>query len=108
EQLDLVPVPELVDAVGEHRHAPRNALPEPRQSGPARLLHTPLRYHEGTLPIVAAIEENGDAAGGEPAHGLVRIACSCRQAEPEHIHRRAQIFAGETRARANGRVAPVA
>src|SRR5262249_61162403 len=67
-----------------------------------------LANHEGALPVVAAIEHDDDAPDFEPAHRLIRVVGFFRQAEPQHIHWRAEIVGLEPRPRAYGRGPPVA
>src|SRR6516225_8463125 len=86
----------------------RHALPEGRQAGAARFLHSAFADHESALPIVATVDQDCDAACSEAAHGLGGIARFRAQAKPEHIHRGSEIFSGKTGAGANRRMAPVA
>src|SRR5499426_4805134 len=84
-----------------------NAAPERRQSGAFGFLDRALANQEGALPVVAAIEYDDDAPDFEPAHRLIGVVGFFRQAEPQHIHWRAEIVGLEPGARAYGRVPPV-
>src|SRR5262249_1596191 len=108
QQLDLVPVLEVVDPVGEWGHDLRNAAPERRQSGALRFLDPALPNPAGAWPVGAALEYDADAPAFEPAHRLIGVVGFFRQAEPQHIHWRAEIVGLEPGARAYGRVPPVA
>src|SRR5439155_9631144 len=74
QKLDLIPILELTDPVGENWREPRDALPEGRQSSALRLFDRTLANDKRALPVVAAIEHDHDAPGLEPAHGLVGVA----------------------------------
>ena len=67
----------------------------------------PLRDHIGALPIVGAVEHHHHAAGFHMAEGLRGVARAPRDAEPEHVHRRADVLDLEAGARAHRRMPPV-
>jgi hypothetical protein len=108
QQLDLIPVLEVVDPVGEDGRDLRNAAPERRQSGAFDFFGCTLANHEGALPVVAAIEHDDDAPYFESAHRLIGVVGFLRQAEPQHVHRRAEIVGLQSGTRAHSRVPPIA
>jgi hypothetical protein len=60
------------------------------------------------LPVVAAVEQDDHASGLEPTHALSGIIGLLRQAEPQHVHGRADILNAQAGALAHGRVPSVA
>ena len=72
EELDLVPVRELADPVGEQRHECATVCAKAAAGRRAsHRLDGALRDHVAALPVVAAIDQHEDAAGLEHPHGLV-------------------------------------
>ena len=60
------------------------------------------------MPVVAAVDQDDDAPGFEAAHGFAGSLGLLRQAEPQHVHRRAEVLRFKPGALAHGRVPAVA
>src|SRR5258706_4349237 len=91
EKLDLVPARNRVGPPRIKKDRPQR-LAKGIETRRADLLVPALQYHEGALPVVAAIEHDENAPRVEARLRLVGIARLTRQAEPQNIHRRAEVL----------------
>src|SRR5690348_6633707 len=105
QELDILPVLELPDAVANERRKPRNFRAEARNPAPAEFVIATLPDDEGALPIVAAVEHYENMAGIEPAEHLRLVVLSLGKTQPQHVDGSAQIDALETGALADDGVA---
>ena len=91
QQLHVVPRREFVHAVPQKRRKPHDVGAEGIQSARMHLVDAALWNDEGALPVVAAIQHDEDAAGIDVAERLSGIVRCFGQAQPQHVHRRADI-----------------
>ena len=108
EQADVVPALQFADPVGQERRHFHELTAEGFEALRLHALDPALRDDIGALPVVAAIQHDHQSAGFEMAKGVRAVALLARQAEPQHIHRRAIVVALKSRSLAHGRMAPVA
>src|SRR5690348_1321179 len=83
EQLDLVPVIELVDAPAGERRESGDAFAEGCEPLGTDDLRAALGNHEPTLPVSAAIDHDEDVSLVETPHRVGRVGGRPRQREPE-------------------------
>jgi len=107
QQLDLVPSGQRADRVREEGRGSGDVgaeIPEP-----ARLqrFRAPLGEDVSALPIVAAVEQCEQPAGGDHPGRAIVAGARLGQAEPEHVHRRPQILEWKRGAVAQDRATPV-
>ena len=108
QQLDLVPIGQRADAVGERRRGIGDPPAEGVKAFGAHLAGIAFRNHEGALPVFAAMDLHQDAARQEAAHAHALVVGLARQAEPEHVERRPEIDHIQPRAPADHRIPSVA
>ena len=92
QQLEIVDGRELVQPVGDLGRQAGDRGPDLLDALATHPLGRALGDDEGALPVVAAVEHHQDAAGIEAAQHLVRVARLVADAEPQHVHRRADIL----------------
>src|SRR5580658_141879 len=107
EELDLVPVRDLADAVGERRLRARDLLAKGGEAAAPDLLGGALADDEGALPIVVAVEHHQDTPLVEAAKQGFGFTGVPREPHPQHIHGGAQIHHLEAGRRAEGRMTAV-
>src|SRR5262249_35317459 len=91
EQLDLIPLLQLLDATAKKRcHAP-NLLAEGGQPVAPDLLDAAFANHEAALPIVATVEHDHNPAVDNAPEHLPFIFGAPRDAKPQYVHGRAQV-----------------
>ncbi len=73
----------------------------------AHLLGRALRDHQPALPMLAAIDAHEQGAGREAARRAAWVGVAAGQAEPQHVHGRADIDRTQPRPRPHRRTAPI-
>ena len=95
QQLYLVPRGELGDPVREKGHDADNLRAKRLEPPPAQLVIAALRNHVRALPVVDAIQHDEDVAVADVAERRhPGIGGALRQAHPEDIDRRTDLFDG--------------
>ena len=89
QQLHVVPGREFVHPVAQKRREPHDVGAERLEPARVHLIDAALRDDEGALPVVVAVQHDEDAAGVDAAERLPGIVRRLRQAQPQHVHRRA-------------------
>ena len=108
QQLHIVPDREFLHAVAQIRRQPHDLGAERLQPARVHLVDAALGNDERALPVVVAIQHDEDAAGVDAAERLAGIVRRLRQAQPQHVHRRAAIRSTSKPARvAQGGVAAI-
>ena len=92
QQFDLVPAREIDDRSGKEGRRPGDVRAEILEAPGAQRLGGSLREDIGALPVIAAIDQGEQPAGGDHPGGPVVGRARLRQAEPEDVHRRAEIL----------------
>src|SRR5262249_25232417 len=95
EELDVVPARELADPIRRPRRHRRNPLPERFDGAGAHALEPSLGNHESALPVAVTVDQHEDPARIELAHGVLRVAGSPAQPEPQHVHGRPELAHAE-------------
>ncbi len=107
QQLQIVPVVQLFDAVAQKR----GDLDDIGAQGvePSRLHRGKpvLADHIGALPIIAAVERHQHAAVVDPAQNLRWVGGMLGQAHPQYVDRRPQVERRQAGALAHGRMAAI-
>src|SRR5439155_13149228 len=85
EQLDLVPVADLLDPVGEERPETGHGFLELGQPTLLDLVEGALRDHPGALPARTPVDHHHDPAPVEGAARVLRVARFAGDPEPEHV-----------------------
>lgn len=75
--------------------------------GGANLFVQALADHEGTLPVIAAVEHDEEPPGIEASLRFLCVAGFAREAKPQHIHGSAKIFRPQPASFAQPRASPV-
>ena len=70
QQLDIGPIPQLVDPVPQVGSEARDLLTQRRQTTSMDLVEPAFGDHVGALPVIFAVEHHKDAAGVDPPEGL--------------------------------------
>ena len=80
QQLDIIPIAELTDAVARKRDQGRDLVAQGGQPPLPHFIGGSLGYDIGALPIVPTVDHRQDPAGLDAAEALPRIAGPARQA----------------------------
>jgi hypothetical protein len=107
QQLHVVPITQLADAVAQHGLDFHDALAQRVEAARLEVVEAALGDHVGALPVVAAIEHHQDVTGLEPAQHRALIAGIARQPHPQHVDRRAEVVDDQSGERADVGVAAV-
>jgi len=91
EQLHLVPVRERVRHVREVGRGAGDLGAERRDALRAHVVGAAFRHDKGALPVIAAVELHDEGSRAEGAAGFGVRGVALRQAEPEHVDRRAKV-----------------
>ena len=102
EKLDVIPGGDLADAVGEGRIEAHQRGAKGLQPLGAQPVEAALGNDIGALPIIAAVERDEHHAGLDAAERLLAVIGPLGEAEPQHVHRRAEILDLEAGERAHG------
>jgi len=73
EQADVFPVAEFIDAIAQERDQAGDLFAEGGEAAVADFVGGALGDHEGTLPIVFAIEQDHQSAAIDVAEGLAGV-----------------------------------
>ena len=92
EQLQIVPGSDLLDAIGEFRIEAGDGGAERIKPLAAEHVEAAFGDDIGALPIVAAVECDEHHAGLDAAERLGAVGWALGEAEPDHVHRRAEIL----------------
>ena len=92
QQLDVVPGRDLADAVGEGWIERRQLGAKGLEALGAQPVEAAFGNDISALPIIAAVERDEHHAGLHAAERLEAVIGPLGEAEPQHIHRRAEIL----------------
>jgi hypothetical protein len=93
QQLDLrVPVRQLAHALAQPRRQAQQGLVKRPDAAGAPGVARALGNQQRALPVVAARDHHQHAAGVDLAEEVRRIARQARDAQPQHVHRRAEVL----------------
>jgi hypothetical protein len=92
EQLQVVPGGDLLEAIRKFRIEPGDGSAKCVEAPAAELLEAAFRDDIGALPIIAAVERDEYHAGLDAAEQLRGVARVLGEAEPDYVHRRAEIL----------------
>ena len=107
QKADLIPIAQLFYAVAQERRETCYFRAKRFQPSPADFVSRPFRDHEGTLPVVVAVEQDKNFPLVNMAKGLPRIIGTPADPHPHHIHGSAEINHFEGCPFANCGVAPI-
>ena len=91
EQLHVLPAANLSHTVGGERRELRHSAPECLEAARVDRLDGSLRDDVAALPVLAAVDHDEDPADVEAPHGLCGIGGSPGEAEPQDVHRCAEL-----------------
>ena len=92
QELDLLPIGELSDPIGERWQKARKRRAEGGKPGTLHRLRGVLGNHVAALPVRAPVDENQRSADVEPTHAGRRVVAPARKPEPQHVDGRAKAF----------------
>lgn len=101
QQLDLVPVVQLLNPIAEQRHERPDSIAERRQAARADVVDSAFRDHERALPVVVAVDHHEDDAGVEIADQSFRVRALSRNPHPQDVNGRAEVLDGQACLRAH-------
>ena len=107
EQSDIIPVADLLEPVLHLRSNRRDGGAQALKALPLHLFVAALRYHQRTLPVIAAIDHHEDSARRDAAQWFRTVVRPPREAQPQHIDGSANILDNEAAGPANRRVPAV-
>src|SRR5262245_42375886 len=97
QQLDLRPVIQLREALGEKLAQLEDVILQSGESASFDLIQAALRNGQSGLKIRAAIEQHEELAVAEESKRLLRIIRRFGKAHPEHVDRRIEILQFQAR-----------
>ncbi len=93
QELHIVPALDLADAPLHRRRDLGNAGPECLQAACLDGFHPALGNDEGALPVIPAVQHDEEHARFGAAEHAGTVALLAAEPEPQHVHRRAVVFA---------------
>src|SRR6185437_9066287 len=92
QELNVVPRPDLSDAIGKIGRQCRDMLAQNFDVLRLQRAKRTLCDDKTALPMGASLDEDKNLAGLHAAEAFVRVALFPAEAEPQHIHRRAHML----------------
>src|SRR3989441_9119671 len=104
EELDVVPVPQVADALAEEGREPQDVGTQSVEAASLDLDERSFAHDQTALPVIAPVDHDEDLSVVDPPQELPRIARFARDAHPENIHRRPELDRRECGGRAHRRL----